>query len=70
MVLAVTTVSHQFGIAHDMRHHVVARFVCETACGLGKTRRHEVPDGTADAALMGINGAPHLVEHAAAVASH
>ena len=53
-----------------MHHHIMLRFVCESANGLCQSRRHEVPNGTADATLMGIDSAPHLVEHAAAVACY
>ena len=48
----------------------MTRLVSEPARGLCQSRRHEVPDGTADTALVGIDGAPHLVEHTATVASH
>ena len=70
MILVIAAVGHQLGIAHDMRHDIVAGLVGESACGLRQPWRHEVPDSTSDASFMRIDGAPHLVEHAAAVACY
>ena len=70
VILAIPRIVHKLGIAHDMCHHLMARFVGESAGGLGKSWRHEVPDSTANASLVGIDGTPHLVEHTTAVASH
>ena len=62
--------NNEFRTSHDVGRSVLWRKVGERASGLGKACRNEVPEGTAHRAVVAVDGVPHLVEEAAAIAGY